>query len=234
MGGETAPSQSPESQWQGLSPRGRGNHLDHHLGARQARSIPAWAGKPAPLLVSGRSTQVYPRVGGETDHVVPLAKGGAGLSPRGRGNRAVQRRVGNGCRSIPAWAGKPGPRLMQSERLQVYPRVGGETVTDSLLFYMRMGLSPRGRGNHQPRSNKYPASGSIPAWAGKPSRSGIAKPILTVYPRVGGETISQTHSPSWPTGLSPRGRGNRSSTPLPAVGAGSIPAWAGKPWQSIR
>ena len=98
--------------------------------------------------------------------------------------------------------------------------------------------------------------GSIPAWAGKPAAFGEGPQPNEVYPRVGGETGTLSTSKALPTrrrvyprvggetvsldarynirltgGLSPRGRGNP-ERPLPLhcrYGAGSIPAWAGKP-----
>ena len=86
VGGETPMTGVGRNVDLGLSPRGRGNpprilRIWFSLG-----SIPAWAGKPAPVTQSKAARWVYPRVGGET-HSVP-AEGGiqTGLSPRGRGN----------------------------------------------------------------------------------------------------------------------------------------------------
>ena len=50
-----------------------------------------------------------------------------------------------------------------------------------------------------------------------------------VYPRVGGGTWSSDAGGCHPCGLSPRGRGNRSSSTPASSSIGSIPAWAGEP-----
>ena len=131
---------------------------------------------------------VYPRVGGGTLYVSPIAAAVGGLSPRGRGNRME----GNGCplyaRSIPAWAGEPELEADSGTIIAVYPRVGGEppmtnapdciitvyprvgggTSPCSSLLPPHWGLSPRGRGNPKRRQCHDYLSGSIPAWAGEP------------------------------------------------------------------
>ena len=71
----------------GLSPRVRGNRDCHGALADVRRSIPASAGEPHTLTVTGDVIAVYPRECGGTD-----AEGGPmqferGLSPRVRGNR---------------------------------------------------------------------------------------------------------------------------------------------------
>ena len=53
--------------------------------------------------------------------------------------------------------------------------------------------------------------------------------LVTVYPRVGGETRPSGLSVASLAGLSPRGRGNRVPQAGEVAAAGSIPAWAGKP-----
>ena len=67
----------------------------------------------------GGGTMVKPHVGDL----------GAGLSPRGRGNRRYRSRRFDYIRSIPAWAGEPGLKAITAELDPVYPRVGGGTET---------------------------------------------------------------------------------------------------------
>ena len=50
-----------------------------------------------------------------------------------------------------------------------YPRVGGGTRTKHCPPYLRMGLSPRGRGNPYGNRCRVIRNGSIPAWAGEPA-----------------------------------------------------------------
>ncbi len=213
----------------GLSPRGRGNLPYFWILLVLPRSIPAWAGKPPGTNGGPAPVRVYPRVGGET----ACCKFGCcdrhGLSPRGRGNRRTSRRRTCWMGSIPAWAGKPADRPALGQHAEVYPRVGGETEYAPPSIVVYTGLSPRGRGNLDVPGQWRIASGSIPAWAGKPPRPAADVPYRAVYPRVGGETEWSPLTCRPQTGLSPRGRGNR----LPPCGLahalGSIPAWAGKP-----
>ena len=131
----------------GLSPRGRGTR---QLALRHP-------------YATCTSVPVYPRVGGETlRDPVP----------------SRQRLSGETNNLYPfAWAGKPELDRMTRCREPVYPRVGGASgIFDAR--YLRSGLSPRGRGNQETAPalladseqsrHRRPASGSIPAWAGKP------------------------------------------------------------------
>ena len=107
--------------------------------------------------------------------------------------------------------------------------MGGGTTQDDLLYPNAGGLSPRGRGNlnHPHVPGELP--GSIPAWAGEPIQAEPGRPIIGVYPRVGGGTWGGQRRPTPPKGLSPRGRGNRLPPQSGVKGSRSIPAWAGEP-----
>ena len=186
-GGTRRPRRQPRYLF-GLSPRGRGNPQEAVPEARQAGSIPAWAGEPVSREGNATQSEVYPRVGGGTlireKHLVPLR----GLSPRGRGNLS-----GNDADTI---------------SLGVYPRVGGGTTRTSPRATPGSGLSPRGRGNPPKRDVPGPPGGSIPAWAGEPLRVRPDVAEQRVYPRVGGGTHGVGDALRWLAGLSPRGRGN--------------------------
>ena len=174
--------------------------------------------------------RVYPRVGGETTTAELSGVQVTGLSPRGRGNRRRRRRAVRRAGSIPAWAGKPCPSLQSCSTFGVYPRVGGETNARKRTNRASSGLSPRGRGNPSGDSSRLASFGSIPAWAGKPRAERGREIGQKVYPRVGGETGRRGPRYAGVTGLSPRGRGNRSRAIPLVAGQRSIPAWAGKPW----
>ena len=90
----------------GLSPRGRGKRWQGDHPDDKSGSIPAWAGETAgrASLMSARS--VYPRVGGGNCRPLSVRAVLGGLSPRGRGKRALLRPSNFGSRSIPAWAGE--------------------------------------------------------------------------------------------------------------------------------
>ena len=112
--------------------------------------------------------------------------------------------------------------------------MGGETNRKQRAGWPLGGLSPRGRGNRPSSVRQHPGTGSIPAWAGKPERSRSSYLLRQVYPRVGGETHQREPHRVHESGLSPRGRGNRTAIQRCGVPAGSIPAWAGKPRQPSR
>ena len=229
VGGETPNATFSVRSLSGLSPRGRGNRQQRMGRARQAGSIPAWAGKPALVSVHACCPAVYPRVGGETVAAVGDGRQRPGLSPRGRGNLTTYRPRTNFQRSIPAWAGKPAMSCSMAMPKWVYPRVGGETDPAVWEAANPGGLSPRGRGNLDEANLQALCRRSIPAWAGKPASPPARSTTTTVYPRVGGETLEQVIRQPCAAGLSPRGRGNRQPVgALPQVSR-SIPAWAGKP-----
>ena len=115
------------------------------------------------------------------------------------------------------------------------------------------GPSPRGRGSHLLELPILGDEGSIPAWAGEPSPSGLALTERKVHPRVGGgalptaivPTAARGPSPrrrgspclrlagAHRMGPSPRGRGSRTSETSWWCPPGSIPAWAGEPRTSV-
>ena len=127
VGGGTTMPTAKRCRHTGLSPRGRGNRIEQARLAFRFRSIPAWAGNPAPPRANSNSVRsipawageptpasgprpsqrVYPRVGGGTSLAALTQKSQPGLSPRGRGNRTPYSMVVRSMRSIPAWAGEP-------------------------------------------------------------------------------------------------------------------------------
>ena len=234
VGGETALPPCQPATGTGLSPRGRGNRSRCECRQYRPGSIPAWAGKPSSAPHSVPPTTVYPRVGGETHSHLMDHHLGEGLSPRGRGNPAAAVRLPAELGSIPAWAGKPGQDRRVECRQQVYPRVGGETHSHLMDHHLGEGLSPRGRGNPAAAVRLPAELGSIPAWAGKPGQDRRVECRQQVYPRVGGETTAPRGSCVITPGLSPRGRGNPPARRAFVRSSGSIPAWAGKPRESLR
>ena len=88
--------------------------------------------------------------------------------------------------------------------------MGGGTLRLRTWGRRRLGLSPRGRGNHNEGVGTGEIVGSIPAWAGEPVASITWNDTLEVYPRVGGGTHGHDGLVVPWDGLSPRGRGNHS------------------------
>ncbi len=152
-----------------------------------------------------------------------------GLSPRGRGNLAINQLPDRPGGSIPAWAGEPAGNRYRDTRCRVYPRVGGGTGTARRDLRPGGGLSPRGRGNQGLNHCLYLLRGSIPAWAGEPAATQTPPGLIPVYPRVGGGTFHSDGFRRRRSGLSPRGRGNRWKASWTKWKSGSIPAWAGEP-----
>ena len=119
------------------------------------------------------------------------------------------------------------------------------------------GLSPRMRGNQYVGFSVYGLDGSIPAHAGEPERIrrnvAVKWPGRRVYPRACGGTIYRPQVEEWVQGLSPRMRGtwyemaeaasmgglsprmrgNHKGFVGDVGGAGSIPAHAGEPKDSL-
>ena len=213
----------------GLSPRGRGNQPSRRRRWRCPRSIPAWAGEPAPARKPPCASGVYPRVGGGTDYHQGHRHPTSGLSPRGRGNPLLTGTLRWKKGSIPAWAGEPVSLASRFPPIGVYPRVGGGTHSWAGRLRASSGLSPRGRGNHHPAIAHDGLDRSIPAWAGEPPPRARTLPPVSVYPRVGGGTVHVLNRRPSLAGLSPRGRGNRVQRWDVRTRCGSIPAWAGEP-----
>ena len=156
------------------------------------------------------------------------ARGGKGLSPRGRGKHSPPRNRCMAQGSIPAWAGETLPQTATGASSRVYPRVGGGNRTRLPSSDARQGLSPRGRGKPDHICGCIRSTRSIPAWAGETICVSVAGSCYKVYPRVGGGNYRMYDRRASLAGLSPRGRGKRREYRKWRRNAGSIPAWAGE------
>ena len=116
--------------------------------------------------------------------------------------------------------------------IRVYPRACGGTTIADLTIRVRMGLSPRVRGNRLSKGAGTPSQGSIPARAGEPQSIVGSRWNHRVYPRACGGTIITLPGYANAIGLSPRVRGNRWSWRHSPADGGSIPARAGEPAKS--
>ena len=94
---------------------------------------------------------------------------------------------------------------------------------------MRLGLSPRVRGNHLRVVRQKSEPGSIPACAGEPCATRTPTSQTSVYPRVCGGTVRELVQDIGGEGLSPRVRGNHPVDPARCLRTRSIPACAGEP-----
>ena len=213
----------------GLSPRVRGNRDRGPQDGKAPGSIPACAGEPAGPAPRPTPARVYPRVCGGTQTGMGEAVVEEGLSPRVRGNRDRRdlhvRREG----SIPACAGEPARMTSASLPAGVYPRVCGGTSHGIDPCDPASGLSPRVRGNPDPRALRRARFGSIPACAGEPRMPRGPTSHCWVYPRVCGGTQTGMGEAVVEEGLSPRVRGNPHHPRHRHDRPGSIPACAGEP-----
>ena len=132
----------------GLSPRGRGKLCNAVAVLIVERSIPAWAGETDLTDKALHKRGVYPRVGGGNKPYCADGVRELGLSPRGRGKRAVIPIGAGRGRSIPAWAGETICWALAKKARTVYPRVGGGNRHTRRVAQRIEGLSPRGRGKH--------------------------------------------------------------------------------------
>ncbi len=156
---------------EGLSPRMRGYREPVRRVAPEGGSIPAYAGLPetAPSVPGGH--RVYPRVCGVTAKNDGNELASGGLSPRMRGYLSVTPRTMPIAGSIPAYAGLPGSRLGIGGGFGVYPRVCGVTGGRRGSQRATGGLSPRMRGYLLCDDVAANGVGSIPAYAGLPTRA---------------------------------------------------------------
>ena len=145
--GGTPDARAPEPDPLGLSPRVRGNPSVIPAGQAGHRSIPASAGEPALLGTWLILDPVYPRECGGTPLAALQDHGGAGLSPRVRGNHQLAMCPNWPIRSIPASAGEPLAGRSVGLVMKVYPRECGGTDTTGEWVFVPGGLSPRVRGN---------------------------------------------------------------------------------------
>ena len=215
--------------FQGLSPRVRGNRIQGRSYGGDCRSIPACAGEPPGSAYSESSIEVYPRVCGGTQAQESQADREEGLSPRVRGNPAGSPDFSEWPGSIPACAGEPSASLHLLDFVAVYPRVCGGTPSSHSRSMRMSGLSPRVRGNRTRHGLGAVPRRSIPACAGEPCLKAHSVRSQKVYPRVCGGTRGTSNDQSNHHGLSPRVRGNLLPVRSMLVLLRSIPACAGEP-----
>ncbi len=217
----------------GLSPRARGNRGCLGRGRTGRGPIPASAGEPVIHALEDDLDGAYPRERGGTTVVSLSFDSPPGLSPRARGNLALEgdHRPQDG--PIPASAGEPENSRRRRWSRRAYPRErGGTTLTHSRAAGVG-GLSPRARGNRCDPSQVHSPSGPIPASAGEPEILGISRLTNRAYPRERGGTGPSVRGRHRARGLSPRARGNPSSSLVTVSAVGPIPASAGEPCRLV-
>ena len=175
---------------QGLSPPTRGIHW---LGAQaefDRGSIPAYAGDPIAPLALPRPMRVYPRLRGGSSIRPSVPSPPCGLSPPTRGIIQIHSAGVGLLRSIPAYAGDPVVAVAKIRAGRVYPRLRGGSLNHARGLLNVTGLSPPTRGILGVKPEMLLRQGSIPAYAGDPSRRLGCPPKWWVYPRLRGGSCS--------------------------------------------
>ena len=151
-----------------------------------------------------------------------------GSSPRVRGKLPNRVHPTDLKGLIPAHAGKTYGCRTRGRRLRAHPRACGENFIVRICPALIRGSSPRMRGRLPIVAKGAAETGLIPAHAGKTSILSAAATSTRAHPRACGENRSQPSEISALTGSSPRMRGKQAADLEQSVGAGLIPAHAGK------
>ena len=120
-------------------------------------------------------------------------------------------------------------RILVGEAAKVHPRVRGGAPPLTRRRGKGRGPSPRSRGSRRQSHREPPTGGSIPAFAGEPSKARPLTPMGSVHPRVRGGAGGLGCHRLAPRGPSPRSRGSPPSQAHCMASTGSIPAFAGEP-----
>jgi len=227
--GGTAARATSRGTGSGASPRARGNRQRVPACFVHFGCIPACAGEPIEDFWSAWTQTVHPRVRGGTilGAVPPWL--GRGASPRARGNPGWWHSSGGTAGCIPACAGEPPSSSWSRRPARVHPRVRGGTRPSVSGVAVKVGASPRARGNRRNRIGRVRTERCIPACAGEPLLPFTWMVVWRVHPRVRGGTTSSGCCSGQCKGASPRARGNHVIGMLQRAVQGCIPACAGEP-----
>ena len=211
----------------------RGNLLG--LGARvvECGTIPAGAGEPVDLEHTRLAIGDHPRGCGGTAPSLPPSLIGPGPSPRVRGNRLEAFSREGLIGTIPAGAGEPPAHWSRRPSHRDHPRGCGGTFRRDRPTAGRMGPSPRVRGNLFDPIGTNGQAGTIPAGAGEPRRTSPISRSSRDHPRGCGGTDAPKAKKGPKQGPSPRVRGNPMEESRTDLVAGTIPAGAGEPSQTM-
>ena len=183
---ESSPLVSPRVV--GLSPRVRGDHGRPHGRVFVVRPIPAGAGRPGLSGQLAVAEGAYPRGCGATRGPIRAPRHLGGLSPRVRGDRRAAQVHRPLLGPIPAGAGRPRHGHARPAGRRAYPRGCGATSPAPTLKPSTTGLSPRVRGDRGSFGDGRLGLRPIPAGAGRPPLSNVARWCFKAYPRGCGAT----------------------------------------------
>ncbi len=146
-GGEIAAALASDDEIPGPSPRGWGNRIDDHRGARTLRAIPTRVGKSPWSEGELVTVTGHPHAGGEILGCPAGQGAAAGPSPRGWGNPRVSVSSSWDLRAIPTRVGKSHQWMRHGSRASGHPHAGGEILGLNGPIQSDPGPSPRGWGN---------------------------------------------------------------------------------------
>ena len=211
----------------GSSPRMRGalGHIDE---VRPRKGIiPAYAGSTDSNSWRRSRGQDHPRVCGEHQAALRVARRFEGSSPRMRGAHDMINHGAQVKGIIPAYAGSTFEECCMSHARRDHPRVCGEHERCHAGSVRRLGSSPRMRGALHELVVDIVFVGIIPAYAGSTTVDSDGVLVFQDHPRVCGEHVLYAGSIIRATGSSPRMRGALSSISSISIPWRIIPAYAG-------
>ena len=226
--GENRAQRARAHQPQGSSPLTRGKP-DNVAGlAQRIGIIPAHAGKTFSMRTCGTASRDHPRSRGENqgEPVGPFAA--LGSSPLTRGKQSAPPRPDRRPGIIPAHAGKTCQSPSGSGCARDHPRSRGENIVSVDQPRRGPGSSPLTRGKRYVTVLIPPATGIIPAHAGKTEARGYARGSGEDHPRSRGENIARARAIAQAKGSSPLTRGKPLNGSIPFITRRIIPAHAGK------
>ena len=151
-----------------------------------------------------------------------------GSSPLTRGKREILLCEVLAGRLIPAHAGKTSSGSRPPAPPRAHPRSRGENPPFASWNALMAGSSPLTRGKQNRASISMPASGLIPAHAGKTRPFRPMRPAVWAHPRSRGENLIPGCLIAPGAGSSPLTRGKLRSGVGSSGAQGLIPAHAGK------
>ena len=146
-GGEILSAAWNATSHPGPSPRGWGNLVSAAALEEASRAIPTRVGKSARRVAGDFGVAGHPHAGGEIFGGGSVGLSAAGPSPRGWGNRRVNRARCRLRRAIPTRVGKSCRRAATNKPLAGHPHAGGEIRHRVGVCQPCFGPSPRGWGN---------------------------------------------------------------------------------------
>ena len=214
----------------GPSPRGWGERGVARIHQRGNRTIPTRVGRTRSKLRPHRPRKIadHPHAGGENKPSAASSRAPLGPSPRGWGERGLQRRRIPAERTIPTRVGRTRITAPANTSGTDHPHAGGENLAILAFFKERAGPSPRGWGERCGSEIQRFRRRTIPTRVGRTCLFRPTGTATTDHPHAGGENESPTRNTSSANGPSPRGWGELSRHPITIADTRTIPTRVGR------